>query len=380
MNIAFLEDSFTPTRGGVERVTFTIGESLRSKGYGVYYIFRGVDSADSEAKYKYRFNNKVDKENQYTEIKDYIQKKYIKIIICQNLHTSKYSYIYNKLKHECSIKIITVLHCNPDIWVNKNKWGDTTKKIFFKELLRSCCFSLFKNPYKERQKKMYEISDKYILLSEKFIPIFCKLNKVDGSKLSFIENPCFLEEDKNTDIRKENIVLIVARMAEQQKRILSAIKIWDSIYRLAPDWKMVIVGDGPDLNFYKAYANKKKMERISFMGSSKHVENYYEKAKIFMMTSIWEGFGLTLVEAQHYGCVPLAYDSYAAVSDIIKNGKNGFIIPLHNTDEYIEKLLLIMKDDKLFTTMSQCARESSKKLFNKKDIVNKWDRLLKELQ
>lgn len=380
MNIAFLEDSFTPTRGGVERVTFTIGECLRLRGYGVYYIFRGEDSAEGDSKYKYRFNGKWEKESLYVELKNFILKNNIKIVINQNLQSPKYSFICKKLKLYCSIKIITVLHCNPDIWVNKNKWGDTTKKIYFKELLRSCCFSLFKNPYKERQKRMYDISDRYILLSRNFISIFCKLNKVGCSKLSFIENPCFCEEHNNADMKKENIVLIVARMAEQQKRILSAIKIWNDVYKLVPDWKMIVVGDGPDLKFYKAYARKNKMERISFVGSSAYVGKFYGKAKIFMMTSIWEGFALTLIEAQHYGCVPLAYDSFAAVSDIIKEGCSGFIIPLHDKKRYIEKLLLLMNNDELLATMSQCARESSKKLFNKENIIGKWDQLLKELQ
>ena len=98
------------------------------------------------------------------------------------------------------------------------------------------------------------------------------------------------------------------------------------------------------------------------------------------MTSIWEGFPLTLVEAQHYGCVPLAYDSYAAVSDIIKNGYNGFIIPLHNIGEYIKRLSTLMNDGMLLSRMSQCAWESSKTILNKESILDKWERLFKELQ
>lgn len=381
MNIAFLENNFSPTVGGVERVTFTIGEGLRSRGYGIYYIFRGEDSSDGDGDFKYAFNETEGVNSLYAELKSYIQNKNIRIVVCQNLHSSQYAYIYKRLKFECGIRIVSVLHCNPDIWVNKNRWGDTTKKIYFKELFRSLCFSLFTNPYKVRQKKMYEVSDRYVLLSEKYMPVFCRLNKVDGVKLSFIENPCFFEDNNNPSVwNKENIVLIVSRMAEQQKRILGAIKIWNNIYRLVPEWKMVVVGDGPDTGFYKAFANKNKIERISFIGSSTHVENFYTKAKIFLMTSIWEGFPLTLVEAQHYGCVPLAYDSYAAVSDIIKDGYNGFIIPLHNIGEYIKRLSTLMNDGMLLSRMSQCAWESSKTILNKESILDKWERLFKELQ
>ena len=45
-----------------------------------------------------------------------------------------------------------------------------------------------------------------------------------------------------------------------------------------------------------------------------------------MMTSSFEGWGLTLTEAQQYGCVPLAFHSFASLTDIITDKVNGFAI------------------------------------------------------
>lgn len=56
-----------------------------------------------------------------------------------------------------------------------------------------------------------------------------------------------------------------------------------------------------------------------------------------MMTSIWEGLPMTLIEAMHYGCVPIAFDSFAALYDLIDNGNNGFIIPNNDIDCFVKK-------------------------------------------
>jgi glycosyltransferase involved in cell wall biosynthesis len=50
------------------------------------------------------------------------------------------------------------------------------------------------------------------------------------------------------------------------------------------------------------------------------------------MTSAYEGWGLTLTEAQQMGVVPIAFDSFGAVYDIIENEYNGLIIP-NSTDK-----------------------------------------------
>lgn len=64
------------------------------------------------------------------------------------------------------------------------------------------------------------------------------------------------------------------------------------------------------------------------------------------MASNSEGFGMVLVEAQQYGCVPVALDSFSAVHDIIENGRNGVLVEDSNREKYGKELLeLIRKED-----------------------------------
>jgi glycosyltransferase involved in cell wall biosynthesis len=87
---------------------------------------------------------------------------------------------------------------------------------------------------------------------------------------------------------------------------------------------------------------------------------------------------LVLVEALQYGCIPLAFDSYASVHDIIENGKNGYIVPAFKENEYVQKLDLLMSDENLRLKMASNGHESINR-FNPKDIAQQWVVLFKKL-
>ena len=67
-----------------------------------------------------------------------------------------------------------------------------------------------------------------------------------------------------------------------QKRVDLLIEIWNRIYSDFPEWKMVIVGAGPDLAKAKEIANNLGTQRIYFEGSQ-NSEPFYEKASIFCL-------------------------------------------------------------------------------------------------
>lgn len=376
MNILFIERAFTPTLGGVERVTYTLGESLRKRGHVVYYAFEKCDKNDLAFDFKLIYESGWYLAKLKEFFVDFITKHSVQVLICQNVHTPKFQEIYSYVKAKTGVRIITCLHCNPDIWMNKNRIGQTTTKVYVKELIRSLYYSLWRNPWKEKMKGMYDLTDKYVLLSNGFKGTFSEICHVGGNKLEVIPNPCaFSKERKVSD--KENMVLVVARMAEQQKRISCVLKIWSQVYDKIPTWKMILVGDGPDLNLYKDMARNLSLERYEFVGTQQHPEIYYQKAKIFLMTSIWEGLPMTLIEAQHYGCVPIVYDSYAAVHDIVSDGENGYIIPLHKQNEFVQRLEQLMNNETRIKIMSEKAMTSSSDKFDIDVVTDKWEQLIK---
>ena len=226
--------------------------------------------------------------------------------------------------------------------------------------------------------------DKYVFLSPTFqrqYEFWTKDKEKWQGKLDAIPNPLVFDCEISEEAlrQKENIVLVVGRMLESPKRISLVIKVWHELekYEDAASWNLKIVGEGPSLDDYKQMAHDLGLKRISFEGFQQP-QPYYEKAKIFLMTSAFEGFGMTLIEAQQMGVVPVVMDSFLSLHDIIKDGKNGFIVPNNDIDAFAENVIGLMKNEELLAELREGGLKSCQQ-FSVKKIVDRWDVLFNGL-
>lgn len=220
-----------------------------------------------------------------------------------------------------------------------------------------------------RKRYLYNNCTKYILLSHRFFPLMRNvIGNQNFGKLSAISNPA-PKKNTNTVCPKENIIFCAARLVEQ-KNIIEMLRIWKSIFKSYPDWKFLIAGAGPLENHLKMEAQSMELQNIEFLGYV-NPSDYYQRAKIFWMTSLFEGFGMTLVEAQTYGCVPVVYDSFESVKDIINNGKNGGIVKFGDRNSFINETINLISDDNKWEIMSRAAMQNYQR-FELGKISKQW--------
>lgn len=128
-------------------------------------------------------------------------------------------------------------------------------------------------------------------------------------------------------------------------------------------------------SWYKSLVIHYGLQRVFFEGTK--IRNLIIMKLLFYDDLIFEGWGLTLTEAQQYGCVPLAFHSFASLTDIITDKVNGFAIPNDDISLYIKQIKLLMTDEKLRKSMSANAIESSKQ-FSIEIIIKKWMEVINE--
>jgi len=87
---------------------------------------------------------------------------------------------------------------------------------------------------------------------------------------------------------------------------------------------------------------------------------------------------MTLVESLSKGCVPVAMDSFLSLSDVIENGKNGFITPDGNINAMAEKIQILMNDESLRREYALNGFQSVKK-FDVNVVAKEWEKLFNEL-
>lgn len=370
-----------PESGGVERVTFLLSKFLIEQGYSVYYLHLPpkFDYSTFRLGVKPIFlpetclisSANIDYYNQI------IGKYHIDIIINQQ---GLYEGVYFIGTLKKKVRIISVIHNNPiqeyeHLWhstivLRNESFTEKLKRIARIILYPKTKFQMHKS-IQNHYKYLYNHTETICLLSSQFLPILKRIDKSLLKKAFVINNPNTYKTVNNIP-SKENIVLYVGRLQNRQKNLTDLISIWRKIKN--DKWKLIILGDGPDRTFLEKQS--KGCENIVFEGF-KDPEPYYQNAKILCLTSIFEGFPMCLTEAMQFGCVPIAFDSFPAVHDVIIPGETGELVKPFNKKEYIYKLTHLMEDDNYRTQLSQKGFEYVKK-FDISNILPKWIELINQ--
>lgn len=186
------------------------------------------------------------------------------------------------------------------------------------------------------------------------------------------ENPCL----SNSDIEKgnrlindkvlsnDNINFCFVGRLEEAKGIRLLI---DGFKGLTENDKSKIgnihvVGNGKDINVYKAIANESNLNFI-FHGflSREKVHDIYIKSHAILLPSLSEGFPKVIAEALNFGCLPIV-SNVSGISNYIKDGKNGFLLDAISTEGIINKLQSIINlSSNDYSDMLSTERESVKK-------------------
>lgn len=249
-------------------------------------------------------------------------------------------------------------------------------KLVFYPAFRARCLAGLRRGYLEA----YESSDMVVLLSPLFEEGFKKFGGIEGgSKFRFIPNPLTYRPQPVVDFAsKEHVVLIVARLDEKQKRISLALDIWAAVKRHpeAEGWGLRIVGHGRDGESYRRKVEREGIPDVAFLGRTAP-DAEYARASVFMMTSASEGWGITLTEAQQFGVVPVAFESYESLHEIIRDGENGFVVPEEDFEGYVKRMIELMSDFELRRALAHRSVASTAR-FSDELIAQKWEETFRE--
>ena len=105
---------------------------------------------------------------------------------------------------------------------------------------------------------------------------------------------------------------------------------------------------------------------------------FYKKAKIFLMTSAYEGFSMSLIEGQQNGVALIVMDSFESLHEIVTNNDNGLLVKDGNIGEFTEKLKRLMTDDILRNKLVDRGLETCQR-FTVKKVVDKWETIYNNL-
>lgn len=384
MNILFTSGfPIEPISGGVQRVTSVLAKEFKKLGHQVNYLILAKKKNDLNYDIPHHFLPTAGLSNK-ENIAFYfrlLEKLNIDVIVNQTgIYKKKVDFVCTA-KEMKDIKIFSVHHncisCLRENYKNilmGSKFGKLLK-ILDSNILWNLMLKRNKKKYGEYFTNSIEKSDKLVLLSDFYIDeLKTFIDSWPFDKVVAIHNPLSFEI-QNVDLdKKGNRLVYVGRVEYSQKQTNLLIPIWERVSRIHPDWKLDIVGDGSYLPQIKSEAKKRKLNNIYFHGYT-DPRPFLEKAKIFLMTSSFEGYGMVIVEAQAYGAVPIAFDSFPILSFMFMDFKAGVGVRPFDVEKYSEKLINLMDDDTKRKEFVKFGKEAVKR-FLPSEIALQWEALM----
>ncbi len=366
MNIAFLY-KFFPSVGGVERVMTVLANEFVKSGHRMtIYSFRQSLPApfyflDSCVILKnLPDTTRIDSPANAAFMAKEVTTYGIDVIVN---HDSTWDSVNlcSDIKKRTKIKIVTLHHGQIYLpykslqTIASNFSASNPRRLF------TPFYYLYDRIRRHRHHR-YNISimDKYVLLSDSFRQQL--VNHRNEYKLEVIPNPLSFPTfiDMNQYHEKENIVLMVGRLSEAHKRFQMALTIWDIIEKQSKydNWRLEIVGEGDARRDMEETIAKLGLKRVELIGNA-NSERYYRRAKIYFMTSAFEGFPLVLLEAMQNACVPIVMDSFETVHDLITDGHEGAIVANNDIDMFVANTQMLMDNKGKLEEMANKALQKS---------------------
>lgn len=181
----------------------------------------------------------------------------------------------------------------------------------------------------------------------------------------------------HSDLTSKNIIS-VGRFHKVKRYPL----LMEVLSKLNKDTKLILVGDeNGDAKDKKNIIDKinelNLKDRVTLPGflDKEGINKWLLKSSIFVMTSSTEGLPMVLLEAMDMGLPCIAFETKSGVSDIIKDGNNGYVIKNDNIDEMVDKINYLFKNNKELKRMSKNAIETVKE-YSKDIVKEKWVKLI----
>lgn len=218
---------------------------------------------------------------------------------------------------------------------------------------------------------LYRFADGIIIQTEHNKRYFSKAVR---KKSIIIYNPIDLGTRCGEALRtpKENKIVSVSRLMPQKRQTM-LIRAFAGIHEEFPELSLTIFGEGSARCELETLIESLSLQDCVFLpGSEKNVFDKICSAKLFVLSSDYEGMPNALAEAMCLG-LPCISTAVSGATDMIKNNENGILVDIAETKQLEEAMRNLLKDQSLSEKIANNAVELNN-LLDKTVIAEQWHR------
>ncbi len=167
---------------------------------------------------------------------------------------------------------------------------------------------------------------------------------------------------------EKDLVLFVGRLVPQ-KNVLFLLDAWKIVLAQRPDAKLIVVGDGFLMDSMESgISNDKDLADSVTLAGFGDPKKFYKRASVFVLPSIYEGWGLVVVEAMAAG-VPVVMSDVGCAKEVVISGKSGIVVPVNNLEDFADSIVKVLESKKLQDRFSREGKRTVKKLLSEKETL-----------
>ncbi|MEM9290497.1 MAG: N-acetyl-alpha-D-glucosaminyl L-malate synthase BshA [Acidobacteriota bacterium] len=162
------------------------------------------------------------------------------------------------------------------------------------------------------------------------------------------------------------------------KRVEDVVQVFARVHQQLPS-RLLLVGDGPERSRVEQMCRDLKIcHAITFTGNLPVVEEVLVGADLFLLPSETESFGLAALEA--LSCqVPVIATAVGGLPEVVRDGVDGFLLPLGDVDGMADAALSLLQDDERHRRFGLAAREGAVERFDQARTVLRYRSLYEEV-
>jgi glycosyltransferase involved in cell wall biosynthesis len=327
---------FVPTLhgGGAERVTLLLARGFMEKGYDVDIVL--VEHAGIYLDQVPENVNLVDLNRKHVltslpRLIRYLRKKRPFVMLSIMDHSNVIALLARRLSGVQS-RIVISSHIAPSVSMKYSNFR--SKMVYY--IARWC----------------YDWADDIITVSQGVADDLSSVVNISRSNIRTIYNPIITPEISMLAMEKVNClwlnafempVLITAGRLNVQKDYPTLLQAFSLVVNKIPA-KLIILGEGEDRDLLEKMIQELALDDCVCMpGFVKNPYSYISKGSIFILSSLYEGFGNVLVESMGVGTPVISTDCPSGPAEILDNGKYGRLVPVGDAEALARSILLTLE-------------------------------------
>jgi len=207
------------------------------------------------------------------------------------------------------------------------------------------------------QKHFRDIPSKYVAVSQSTKNDAMHYWNLPADRIAVIHNGPFVAPHAPRTNFGSKMILMVSDISPRKNhvRLIKAFEVVHRRYESPPE--LVIVGRMrtliPELkNKVQSVIEQNKNIKITFTGylTDSEILTLYQEADVFVYPSLYEGFGLPVLEAMACGC-PVIASNVSSLPEVVD--KAGILVDPYNVEELAQAMITVLEDDDLKREMSR---------------------------